>query len=48
VRILEGFALTGAICQMAWNQGYDLYGYDEGGGNYGPDSGGYDQLGFGT
>jgi Alginate lyase len=127
-----GVGLMGAICQMAWNQGYDLYAYDDsrflkgaeyvakynlghsvpytpytwvygapgiwsgsqtftaaspdgrgdirpiweilynhyvrrrglhapyiaayvakvrpegGGGNYGPDSGGYDQLGFGT
>ena len=23
-----GIALTGAICEMAWNQGIDLYGYD--------------------
>ena len=23
-----GVGLMGAICQMAWNQGYDLYGYD--------------------
>jgi hypothetical protein len=24
-----GVGLMGAICQMAWNQGYDLYGYDD-------------------
>jgi hypothetical protein len=105
-----GIGLMGAVCEMAWNQGVDLYGYDDnrfmkgaqyvakynlggdvpfttyawrsgqgagryqelaaarrrrlsvphitqmaekvraegGGGDYGPNSGGYDQLGFGT
>ncbi len=89
---MMGMGLMGAVCEMAWSQGDDLYGYDEtvisahgrgqvrpvwdllhyhyarrrrlsvpyitaiaekvrpegGGGDYGPNSGGYDQLGFGT
>jgi hypothetical protein len=24
-----GIALMGSLCEMAWNQGYDLYGYDD-------------------
>lgn len=86
-----GIGLMGAFCETAWNQGIDLYGYDDnrfakgaeyvakynlgyevpfetyswrsgqgggrqsqtvisdtGRGQYGEDSGGYDQLGFGT
>ncbi|MFI6735431.1 AbfB domain-containing protein [Nonomuraea sp. NPDC050451] len=42
-----GVGWMGVICEMAWNQGIDLYGYAEGGGgDYGGSK--YDHLGFGT